>query len=211
MTPAHIITKSQDNEGMENALRTLEDVPLKGLNLRLEKDDSANGGGGAGDRPFRADHQRPRYNDGPPQGGPRGGYEDRFGPGGPRGYDRDSRDSRGGYERGPYGGGGGDRYHQGPPMDRFDGPPPYRGGGYADYRMGGPGGPDPRGGGGYRGDRSVQADIFERCVLFLDTFAEGILGGSENGGFYFGGMHLRIAAFLYFSYPDSDDNLGALF
>lgn len=150
---------------MENALRTLEDIPLKGLNLRLEKDDSANAGGGAGDRPFRADHQRPRYNDGPPQGGPRGGYDDRFGPGGPRGYDRDSRDSRGGYERGgPYGGGGGDRYHHGPPMDRYDGPPPYRGGGYADYRMGGPGGPDPRGG-GYRGDRSVVGASFERCIL----------------------------------------------
>lgn len=132
---------------MENALRTLEEVPLKGLNLRLEKDDS---GGGSGDRPYRADNQRPRYNDGPPHGGPRGGYEDRFGPG-PRGYDRDSRGG-GGYERGPYGGGG-DRFMHGPPMDRYDGPPPYRGGGYADYRMSG-GGPDPRAG-GFRGDRSV--------------------------------------------------------
>lgn len=28
---------SQDAEGMEAALRTLEDVPLKGLNLRLQK------------------------------------------------------------------------------------------------------------------------------------------------------------------------------
>jgi hypothetical protein len=27
----------QDNEGMENALRTLDGVPLKGLDVRLEK------------------------------------------------------------------------------------------------------------------------------------------------------------------------------
>lgn len=117
------------------------------------------------DRPYRP---IPRYQDGPPHGGPpRGGYDDRMGGPPMRGYNDRDRDSRGSYDRGPYHGGGDrggdrDRYMQGPPMgDRYDGPPPYRGGGYADYRMGGGGGgPDPRGGGGFRGDRYIQTEFY---------------------------------------------------
>lgn len=134
------VIEYQDEDGLENALRTLEDVPLRGVHVRLEKADQ-NGGGDyyppsrrGGD--FREGGRSGFNNMG--RGGGRGGYND-FRSGGPRGM-RDSRDrgytnrgypseggSRGydkGYDRG-YGGGG----PRGP--SDYDRPPQgFRGGDY---------------------------------------------------------------------------------
>lgn len=160
---------------MENGLRILDSIPLKGSLVRLEKDATAFDSRSNGRR-----DDGPRYV-------PRNHDDDR------RPFD--DRDPRGGYRsdprvfdsRGPYPGGDRDRdrgyppHVHGPPPHHFDGPPPRGYDDRGDHR-GGPYGGDARG--RYRSER--MASCGEYWVDFLT--------GQFSRGHFF--MHYLFSDFL---------------